>query len=266
MPNIHPSAIVHPDARISESATIMQFATVDGDVFIDDGTVIGPHCLIADGARIGKNCQIHQGAVVSHVPQDLKFHGEYSEFFIGDHTVVREFCTLHRGTDQAQKTVIGKHCLLMAYVHVAHDVIMGDHVICANAVQLGGHVTVDDWAIVGGISAAHQFTRIGAHAMIGLQSTISKDVPPYSLAAKSPLQFEGLNIIGLRRRGFASESIDRLRALYKLIYFSGYNVSQALEQAKETFEPTPEILTVLDFIAASKRGIIRGASNAVPGE
>ncbi|MDH7515789.1 MAG: acyl-ACP--UDP-N-acetylglucosamine O-acyltransferase [Bacteroidota bacterium] len=259
MAHIHPTAIVSPKARIAEDATIGPFAIVRDDVDIGPGSSIGPHCLIDDGARIGSNVVIHQGTVVSTPPQDLKYRGEKTELFIGDGTMVREYCTLNRGTSHSLKSVIGKNCFLMAYAHVAHDCMLGDHVIIANAVQMGGHTLIGEYAIVGGSTAIHQFTHIGMHAMIAGGIRIVKDVPPYCLAGNVPARFEGLNSVGLRRRGFPRETIEALHATYRAIYYSGMNVSQGVEYVRRNIPLIPEVQNVLDFIAQSTRGIIKAA-------
>lgn len=261
MPTIHPTAIVDSAADIADGVTIGPFATVEADVVIGDGTVIGPSVRIDNGARIGSNCTIHQGAVVSTPPQDLKYAGEKTEFHLGDNTVVREYCTLNRGTTHSWKSSVGSNCLLMAYAHVAHDCQVGDNVIIANTVQMGGHVLVGDHAIIGGVSAIHQFTHIGAHVMIAGGVRVVKDVPPYVLAGQWPAQFEGLNSIGLRRRGFSKESLDALDRTYRAIYRQGMNVSQAVEWIRENIEQTEEVKVVLDFIANSDRGLIKLAKS-----
>ncbi|MCX6137394.1 MAG: acyl-ACP--UDP-N-acetylglucosamine O-acyltransferase [Ignavibacteriales bacterium] len=258
--SIHPTAIINPKAQLGMDVTIGPYAVLEGDVVIGNNTSIGPHTYVADGARIGNHCTIHNGTVVATLPQDLKFKGEQTTFEIGDNTTVREFCTLNRGTTEHMKSTIGSNCFLMAYAHVAHDCTVGNNVILANTVQMGGHVEIGDWAILGGLTAVHQFSKIGAHAMIGGGFRIVKDVPPYILAGGSPLMFEGLNIVGLRRRGFSRETIDALLNAYHLMYLSKLNVSQAVEKIRAEVDITPEIRNVLDFIAASKRGIITARS------
>ncbi len=256
MIEIHPTAVVAKEAQIAENVTVAAFAVVDGDVVIGEGTTIGPHTLIANGARIGKNCRIHNGAVVATLPQDLKFGGESTLFEIGDNTTIREFCTLNRGTSAHGKSTIGNNCLLMAYVHVAHDCEVGHHVIMANGVQLGGHVTIEDYAIIGGMTPVHQFCHVGQHCMVGGAFRVVQDVPPYILASDEPLRFVGLNSVGLRRRGFSSETLLQLKRVYKVLYRSGLNVSQAVGRIKADFPMTPEIENVLRFIEHSDRGIL----------
>ncbi len=256
MIEIHPTAVVDKDAQISENVTVGAFAVVDADVVIGEGTSIGPHTYIANGARIGKNCRIHNGAVVATLPQDLKFGGESTLFEIGDNTTIREFCTLNRGTLAHGKSSIGSNCLLMAYAHVAHDCEVGNNVIMANGVQLGGHVTIEEWAIIGGMTPVHQFCHVGQHCMVGGAFRVVQDIPPYILASDEPLRFAGLNSIGLRRRGFSSETLLQLKRVYKVLYRSNLNVTQALERIKAEFEMIPEIQNVVRFIETSDRGII----------
>jgi UDP-N-acetylglucosamine acyltransferase len=225
-------------------------------VEIGDHTRIDSNARIGYGARIGENCHIFHGAVISEIPQDLKFQGEETIAAIGDRTMIREYVTIHRGTKNREKTMVGCDCLIMAYAHVAHDCFVGNHVILANTVQLGGHVTVDDFAYIGGMTGVHQFTHIGKHAFIGGGFRCVQDVPPYILAAGEPLKYTGLNVVGLRRRGFSSETINQLKEVYRLIYRSEFNVSQALEQIQSGFEFSDEIREVVSFIQQSKRGIV----------
>jgi len=256
MPDIHSTAIVDPSAELGDRVSVGPHTIIDAGVQIGDGTTVASHCLVASGVTIGRDCRIHHGAVVGSIPQDLKFAGEETTLSVGDRTTIREFCTLNRGTVESGTTSVGSDCLLMAYVHVAHDCQLGDHVILANLVQLGGHVHIGDYAIIGGGSVVHQFEHIGKHAMVGGGFRITKDVPPYALAGHEPLRFEGLNRIGLRRRGFSAETIEALQRAYEIIYDSGLNVSQGVERIKEEMNLIPEIQDLLDFIAGSKRGII----------
>jgi len=255
-PIIHKNAIVDPKAKIGKNVSIGPGTVVDNNVEIGDGTRIDSCAKIASGARIGKKCHIFHGAVVAEIPQDLKFQGEDTLALIGDRTRIREYATIHRGTAERKKTEIGTDCLLMAYSHVAHDCHIKNHVILSNSVQLGGHVTIDERAYIGGMSGIHQFTHIGAHVFVGGGFRCVQDVPPYILAAGEPLKYTGLNVVGLRRYGFSNETINLLKEVYRLIYRSEFNISQALEQIKSAFEPTPEIQEVIAFIQQSKRGII----------
>ncbi len=255
--HIHPTAIVHPKAQIRDGVKIEAYAVVEGDVLIGEGSYVGPHVLIDNGARIGKNCKIHKGAVVSTPPQDLSYNNEPTLFEIGDNTTIREFCTLNRGTKKQHfKSVVGSNCLLMAYVHVAHDCVIGNNVIIANSVQMAGHITIDEYAFIGGLVAIHQFVNIGAHAIVGGHFRIPKDIPPYIMAGGWPVTYERLNVIGLRRRGFSKETIDTLHEAYRILYLSKLNVTQGIEKIKATMAITPEVQNILDFVAKSKRGII----------
>ncbi|MBP1658332.1 MAG: lpxA [Bacteroidetes bacterium] len=255
---IDPRAVIGPKAVIGENVTIAPFAIVEDGAVIGDGTSIASHSLIACGARIGSSCVIHHGAVVGHAPQDLKYANEPTTCEIGDRTVVREFATLHRGTGETGRTVIGSDCFLMGYVHIAHDCIIGHHVIMSNAAMIAGHGEIQDYVIVGGVTPIHQFTRVGCHAMVGGGLRVSKDVPPYVLAGNDPLVFEGLNAIGLRRRGFSRETLDALDRMYALIYRSKLNVSQALAKITADAElmKVPEVGRCVEFIRGSSRGII----------
>ncbi|MFQ5799119.1 MAG: acyl-ACP--UDP-N-acetylglucosamine O-acyltransferase [Bacteroidota bacterium] len=254
--HIDPHSIVSPRAELGENVCVGPFAVVEDNVIIGDGTSIGAHAVVASGARIGKECKIHSGAVIGTVPQDLKFHGEETTLEIGDRTVVREFATLNRGTEDRWKTIIGSNCLLMAYVHVAHDCILGERVILANAVNMGGHVTIEEYVIVGGMTPIHQFVTIGRHVMVGGGFRVPKDVPPYVLAAQEPLSFGGLNIVGLKRRNFSRQAIDSLEKAYGFLYHSNLNVSQAVVKIKNEVPMTPEVQHVIEFVENSKRGII----------
>jgi UDP-N-acetylglucosamine acyltransferase len=251
-------ANIHPEAQIAQNVIVEPFSTIQRNVVIGEGTWIGPNVTIMEGARIGKNCKIFPGAVVSGVPQDLKFRGEETTAEIGDNTVIRECVTISRGTVDKHKTVIGSDCLLMAYVHVAHDCVIGNRVILANCVQLAGHVTIDDWAIVGGTSAIHQFVRIGAHVMIAGGSLIRKDVPPFVTAAREPLGYAGINSIGLRRRGYSNETINEIQEVYRHIYLKGKNHMKALEIIRLELPQSKERDQIIDFIANSERGIMKG--------
>lgn len=250
--------ILSNNAIVGKDLKIKQFSTIEDDVEIGDNVEIGSCVLIADGARIGNNVKIFHGASIGTVPQDLKFNGEKTTVEIGDGTVVREFVTLNRATSHSKRTIIGKNCFIMAYAHVAHDCRIGDNVILANSVQMGGHVEIGDWVIVGGLVAIHQFVKIGKHAMIGGGFRAVKDVPPYILAGSLPLRFEGINLVGLRRRGFTNEQIRSISKTYDILYRSGLNVSDAVVEIEKQMQDNPEAKSILDFIKESKRGIIRG--------
>jgi UDP-N-acetylglucosamine acyltransferase len=253
-----PLANVHPEAKIGNNVIIEPYATVQKDVTIDDDCWIGPGAIIWDGARLGKNVKIYPGASVSSVPQDLKFAGEQTETFIGDNTVIRESVTISRGTVDKFKTVIGKNCLLMAYVHVAHDCMIGNNCVLVNTVQVAGHVTIEDWAIIGGASALHQFVKVGAHVMLSGGSLVRKDVPPFTKAAREPLAYAGVNTIGLRRRGFTSEKIAEIQEIYRFMFLKGMNNTKAIELVEKEVPSSTERDYILDFIRTSERGIMKG--------
>ena len=255
---IHPYTNIHADAKIGDSVTIEAFTTVKGDVEIGDGCWIGPNVSIMDGARIGKNCQIHPGAVISGVPQDLKYKGEKTHTFIGDNTVVRECVTINRGTADRLKTEIGNNCLLMAYVHIAHDCTVGDYCILANSVQVAGHVTIQEHARLGGTTAVHQFVKIGSHCMIGGGSLVRKDVPPFITAAREPLIYSGINSVGLQRSGFDPEKISQIQEVYRQYFLKGNNKAQALKLIEESIPESGERDHILEFIKSSERGVIKG--------
>ena len=253
-----PHANVHPDAQIGNNVTIEPFATVQKDVVIGDDCWIGPNAIIWDGSRLGKNVKIFPGASISSIPQDLKFAGEQTQTIIGDNTVVREAVTISRGTTDKFKTVIGNNCLLMAYVHVAHDCLVGNNCILVNTVQVAGHVTIDDWAIIGGASALHQFVKVGAHVMLSGGSLVRKDVPPFTKAAREPLTYAGINTVGLRRRGFASETLSEIQEIYRYIFLKGLNNSKALDIVEKEVPASPEKDYIVEFIRTSERGIMKG--------
>ena len=253
-----PLAYVHPSAKIANNVVIEPFTTIHKNVEIGSGTWIGSNVTIMEGARIGKNVRIFPGAVISSIPQDLKFGGEDSLAIIGDGCTIRECATINRGTNALGHTKLGTNCLIMAYAHVAHDCVLGDHVILVNGVALGGHVEIDDWAILGGLSAVHQFIHIGAHAMIGGGSLVRKDIPPYVKAAKEPISFVGVNSIGLRRRGIDAGVINQLQDIYRIIFQKHYNTTQAMEIIETEIEATKERDNILQFLRNSKRGIMKG--------
>jgi UDP-N-acetylglucosamine acyltransferase len=249
---------IHPDAQIGNNVKIAPFATIEGDVVIGDNCEIGPNACILDGVRMGNNCRIFPGAIVGSIPQDLKFEGELSTLEIGNNVIIREYCTINRGTKANFKTVIGDHCLIMAYVHIAHDCVIGNGVILANSVNLAGHIMIGSKTILGGNSAVHQFVRIGDHAFIGGGSLVRKDVPPFIKAAREPLCYAGVNHVGLSRRNFSREQIHNIQDIYRILYVKGYNTTQAIEKIKTDFEETPERNKILTFIDQADRGIIRG--------
>ena len=253
-----PLAYIHPAAKIAPSVVIDPFVTIDANVEIGEGTRIGSNVTIMEGARIGKNCRIFPGAVIGAVPQDLKFRGEDTTAVVGDNTTIRECVTINRGTAAKGKTVVGSNCLLMAYSHIAHDCIVGDNVIVANSSQLAGEVIVDKFAIIGGGTLVHQFCHIGAHVMIQGGALINKDIPPYVKAAREPISYVGVNSIGLRRRNFSNEAIREIQDIYRYLYLSRMNVSDALDAIEAELPATRERDEILLFIRNAKRGIIRG--------
>lgn len=255
-----PLAYIHPEAKIGKNVVIEPFSTIYKNVEIGDGTWIGPHVSIMEGARIGKNCKIFPGAVISAIPQDLKFEGEETIAEIGDNTTIREFVTVNRGTKDKYKTTIGNNCLIMAYVHIAHDCTLGNNIIIANSVNLAGHVQVDDFVILEGLVAVQQFVKIGAHAFITGASLVRKNVPPFIKAAREPLSYVGINSVGLRRRGFSNETILQIEDIYRTIYVKGYNVTNALAIVEMEAPASKEKEQIVNFIRESTNGIMRGTS------
>ncbi|MBQ8100562.1 MAG: acyl-ACP--UDP-N-acetylglucosamine O-acyltransferase [Paludibacteraceae bacterium] len=253
-----PLAYIHPGAKIDPSVVIDPFVCIDNNVEIGPGCRIGSNVTICEGVRIGRNVTIFPGAVIGAIPQDLKFKGEDSLVFIADNTVIREFVTIHRGTASKGKTVVGSNCLIMAYCHVAHDCLLGDNIIMSNATQLAGEVQVGDWAVIGGGTLVHQFTHIGAHVMVQGGSKVQKDIPPYITAAREPIQYCGVNSIGLRRRGFTNEQIRAIQDCYRLIFQSGLNVSQAMERIEAELPSSLERDEIILFVRNSPRGILKG--------
>lgn len=253
-----PLAYVHPAAKIHPSVVIDPFVTIEENVEIGEGTRIGSNVTIMSGARIGKNCMIFPGAVISAIPQDLKFRGEDTVAIIGDNTTIRECVTINRGTAARGRTIIGNNCLIMAYCHVAHDCIIGDNVVMSNATQLAGEVIVDNYAVIGGGALVHQFCHIGPHVMLQGGALVNKDIPPYVKAAREPISYLGVNSIGLRRRGFSSEIIREIQDIYRYLYLSGMNNTEAVERIEAELPATTERDEIILFVRNSKRGIIRG--------
>ncbi len=257
MKNIHPTAIVDSKAEIGDNVKIGPHTIVEPDVLIEDNVTVGANCMVAQYTELKKNVTLFHGAVVGTVPQDLKFEGEKTKLIIGENTTIREYAMLNRGTAESGQTVIGKNCLLMAYTHVAHDCVLGNNVIMANAVNLAGHIEIGNYVTIGGVVPVHQFVKIGAHSMIGGGFRVQQDICPYSLAGGYPLRIAGLNIIGLKRRGFSKESIALLEKTFKLLFFSKLNTSQAVERIISEVELSTEVKIVLDFIERSDRGIVK---------
>lgn len=257
---IHKLTDIHPNAKLGENVKVDAFTVIHDNVEIGDGTWIGSNVTIMPGARIGKNCRIFPGAVISAIPQDLKFAGEETTAEIGDNTTIREFVTINRGTADKYTTKVGSNCLIMAYAHVAHDCILGNNVILANCVNLAGHVTIHDYAILEGLVAVQQFVTIGAHAFVTGGSLVRKNVPPFVKAAREPLSFVGVNSVGLRRRGFSNEKILQIEDIYRTLYVRGYNISNALTIIEQEAPMSEEKELILEFIRNSKNGIMRGLS------
>ena len=254
---ISQKAEIHPDASIGKNVIVESFARIEKGVEVGDGSWIGSNAIIYEGANLGKNCKVFPGAVISAIPQDLKFKGEKSFVEIGDNTVIRESVTINRGTAAKSVTKIGNNCLLMAYVHVAHDCLLGDYCILSNGVQIAGEVEMDDWVIVGGMSTIHQFCRIGKHVMISGMSGVLSDIPPYLKAAGIPVVYQGINYVGLKRREFTKEMINDIHDIYRIIYQEKYNTSQAIDYIEKNLGQSQMKNEILTFIKSSKRGIIK---------
>jgi len=257
--NIHPTAIISPDATIAEGVEVGPYSIIGPDCHIGKNTTIGPHVVIETHTDIGEGCRISQFASLGGAPQDLKFRGEKTRVVIGNHNTIREYVTINRAaTADIGVTIIGDHNLLMAYTHVAHNCNLGNHIVMANAANLAGHIHVEDFAIIGGLSGVHQFTRIGAHCIIGGASAVTKDVPPFVMASGNFAKLYGLNMIGLKRRGFTDETIQALREAYRIIFRSGITLEKALVKvAEDEISQISEIQHLLYFIQHSKRGISR---------
>jgi len=255
---IHPTAVIDPKAELDSTVTVGPYAIINENVRIDAGTKIDGHAIVSGPSTIGKNNTISSFATVGGDPQDLKFQGEYTLTEIGDNTIIREYVTINKGTRAKDKTVVGKDCLIMSYVHIAHDCMLQDRVILGSYAGLAGEVEVDQWAIISPGSLVHQFVRIGAHVMIQGGSKVSKDVPPFSMSGREPISFTGINSIGLRRRGFTNDTIYAIQEVYRIIYQRGLNISDALEFVEANLPASKERDEIILFVRESKRGIIRG--------
>jgi UDP-N-acetylglucosamine acyltransferase len=262
---ISPLAQVHPSSKIGNNVTVDAFAVIDEGVIIGDDTHIMSHAVICKGSTIGRSCRIFPGAVLGAIPQDLKFAGEETTIEIGDHTTIRECVTINRGTKDKWKTVVGEHCLIMAYTHIAHDCVIGNYVILANSIQIAGHVEIDDYAIIGGTTGVTQFVKIGAHTYTAAHAIVTKDVPPYIKTGRIPFCYAGVNSVGLQRRGFTSEQINEILEIYRHIYIKGLNISQALEIIESKFS-SAEKDVIVNFIKGSKRGIVKGVGKETDNE
>jgi UDP-N-acetylglucosamine acyltransferase len=254
---IHPHTYIHPNAKLATNVKIDPFSVIHPNVEIGEGTWIGSNVTIMEGARVGKNCRIFPGAVIAAIPQDLKFDGENTTVEIGDNTTIREFVTINRGSKDRWTTKVGNNCLIMAYSHVAHDCVIGNNCIMSNNTQMAGHVTVGDNAILAGMCAIHQFVQIGQHAFVAGGSLVSKDVPPFIKAGRTPLSYAGVNSVGLKRRGFSLDRINAILDIYRIIYNKGMNTSQALNFIEEELPATDERDEIVTFIRESGRGIIK---------
>ncbi|NLV91001.1 MAG: acyl-ACP--UDP-N-acetylglucosamine O-acyltransferase [Firmicutes bacterium] len=255
---IHETAIVHPNAVIGSGVTIGPYSIIGENVEIGDGTEIGAHVVIEGWTTIGKNNKIYTGAIIGNEPQDLKFKGEKSYLFIGDNNIIREYATISRGTEGGGgETRIGNSCLIMSYVHVAHDCQIGNNVIIAHGTGIAGHVTVEDSAVFGGLVGVHQFTKVGRMAMIGAHTMVTKDVPPYLLVDGNPAKAYGINIVGLRRNGLSPEVRAEIKRAYKILYRSNLTISEAIEQMEQELAGSPEIDHFLRFLRSVDRGICR---------
>ncbi len=252
--NIHPTALVDASATIADDAVVGPWVIVGPNCTVGSGSVLQPHSVLEENVTIGQHVTVGIGTVLGGKPQDLKWQGEETFVEIGNHTTIREYSTINRATSQSWKTTVGEHCYIMSYVHLAHDCHVGNHVIMSNGTQLAGHVTIDDWAIISGLCAIHQFAKVGRHSFIGGCSRVAKDVPPFVKAVGNPIKLYGLNSVGLQRRGFSDETVAELKKAYRLFFRSDLNVSQALEQARQELKPSAEVQDLISFIETSGRG------------
>ncbi len=253
-----PFSFIHPNAEIADNVVIEPFVTISKDVVIGEGTWIGPHVTIMEGARIGKNCKIFPGAVISAIPQDLKYKGDKSTVSIGDNVTIREDVTVNKGTEAAMKTVIGNNTLLMAYVHIAHDCVIGNNCVLANNANLAGHVEVGDHTVLGGSTNFQQFVKIGRHVIVSGGCLVNKDIPPFVRAARHPTTYAGVNSVGLRRRGYTTEQINQILDVYRTLYIRGFNTSTALKLIEADIPDSPEKDEIVSFIRESVRGVMKG--------
>lgn len=262
MAQIHPTAIVSPSAQLADSVSVGAFTLVGPDVVVGEGSSIGPHCVIEGHTRIGRDNKIFQFCSIGAAPQDMKYAGEPTELVIGDRNTIREFCTFNVGTAQdSGVTRIGSDNWIMAYVHIAHDCQLGDHIILANNATLAGHVHLADWVFIGGLTGIHQFVKIGAHAMAGFASAVTQDVPPFMTVDGNPLAVHGFNVVGLRRRGFTAERIAVVKQMHRLLYRQGKTLAQASEEIAALADSSPEsradVELMSGFLAQATRGIVR---------
>ena len=256
MAGIHPTAIVHPDAALGENVAVGAYAIIGEGCTVGDESVIAAHAVLERNVKLGRGVKVGIGSILGGDPQDLKFKGEATWVEIGDATVIREYTTINRGTTQSWKTTVGKHCLIMSYVHLGHDCHFGDHVIVSNSAQFAGHVTVEDRVGISGLCAFHQFVRVGRNSYVGGCSRVAKDVPPFVKAVGNPVKLYGLNSVGLQRNGFPEETIAELKRAYRLLFRSEMNLSQAVERGRAELNlDVPEVRQLLDFVESSGRGV-----------
>ncbi len=255
-PRLHPTALIDPDTELGGDVVIGPHAVIGPRVIVGDGTSIGPHAVIQQDTRLGRRCTVGAGAVLGADPQDKKYRGETTWLEVGDETVIREYSTVHRGTEARGKTSVGRGCFLMTYVHVAHDCLLEDEVTLANAVQLAGHVTIEAHATVSGLSPVHQFVRIGTYAYVGGGSRVPQDVPPYTTAVGNPLKLYGINSVGLTRAGFSAEVRLALKRAYRLLFNSDLTLAEAIELLRREHDQVPEVRRLVDFVAHSERGVL----------
>ncbi len=256
-PEIHPTAVVHPQAKLGHNVVVGPFAVIGANVEIGPDCIIGSSVLIDGNTLLGQGNRVFHGAAIGSEPQDLKYRGEETYVEIGDFNIIREYVTVHMATGEGEKTRVGDHNMLMAYVHIAHNCHIHDHIVIANAVNLAGHVEVEDHAIIGGMTPVHQFVRVGSYAFVGGGSRLQQDVPPFVRVAGNPIEVAGVNSIGLKRHGFGDEDLSNIKKAYRLLYRSGLNVSQALERIASDCELNKDIEDLMAFIRRSERGIVR---------
>lgn len=250
---------IHPNAKLGEGVSVGNFSVIEEDVIIGEGTEIGHNVTILKGTRIGKNCRVFPGAVIGAIPQDLKYHGEYTLVEIGDNTTIRECVTINRGTSDKMKTVVGSNCLLMAYVHIAHDVIVGNHCILANQASIAGHVVIDDYVIIeGGAVAVQQFVHIGKHVFVTGGSKVRKNIPPYIKVGREPLSYVGINSVGLKRRGYEDSDIRTIEDIYRLLFVQNSNIGKGIEQVLDTIPDNKYKEEIISFIKDSNKGVVKG--------
>jgi UDP-N-acetylglucosamine acyltransferase len=253
---IHPTAIVSPDAQLGGDVEIGPFAIVGESCVVGDGSAVAARATLERNVTLGANVHVGSGSILGGPPQDVKYRGEPTTVEIGDGTVVREYTTINRGTTQSFKTTVGKNCFVMSYVHLGHDCHVGDGVVLVNGVQLAGHVTVEDRAIISGLTAVHQFVRIGRFSFIGGCSRVAQDVPPYTRAVGNPIKLYGLNSVGLRRNNFSDETLRELKRAYRLFFRSELNLTQALQRAEAELQPMPEVQEFVRFVSETNRGVV----------